>query len=212
VSLRIKVCGITRLQDALAAVEAGVDAVGFNFAPASPRRLDPEAARAIAAALPPYVVRVGVFVDAVPVLLEEILRHAGLHVAQLHGDEEPGTCRALRVPWYKAHRVGAGFDPEGIGRYGTGAFLLDTAVEGAAGGTGRTFDWKVARRAAVLGPVILAGGLAPENVAAAVEAARPWAVDVNSGVESAPGVKDAARLAEFVRRARAAAARFEVTA
>jgi phosphoribosylanthranilate isomerase len=207
VSVRIKVCGVTREADALLAADLGVDAVGFNFAPGSPRRLEPGRARALGAALPPFVVRVGVFVDAGPEEIEAVAGRAGLHVAQLHGEETPAMCAALGVPWYKAHRVGAGFRADAVRRWGGGAFLLDAADPERRGGTGRTFDWAVARAAAAHGRVILAGGLTPDNVAAAIAAARPYAVDVSSGVESAPGVKDPDLLRAFVRRARDAAAR-----
>jgi phosphoribosylanthranilate isomerase len=207
VSLRIKVCGVTREADAALAAELGVDAVGFNFAPGSPRRLEPDRARALGAVLPPFVVRVGVFVDADRKEIEAVAGRAGLHVAQLHGEETPEMCAALRLPWYKAHRVGEGFRADSVRKWGGGAFLLDAAAPDRRGGTGRTFDWAVAREAAAHGRVILAGGLTPENVAAAIAAARPYAVDVSSGVESAPGVKDPGRLRAFVRRAREAAAR-----
>ena len=206
-SVRIKICGVTRPEDAHLAASLGVDAIGFNFAPHSPRRVDAARARALAEGLPPFLTRVGVFVDAEPEAMLAAAREAGLHVLQLHGDESPGFCQALRFPWYKAHRVGDGFDPAGVARWGGGTFLLDAASPDRQGGTGRSFDWGIARRAAAHGRVILAGGLTPDNVAEAIGAARPYAVDVASGVESAPGRKDEALLRAFVTRAREAAAR-----
>jgi phosphoribosylanthranilate isomerase len=207
VTLRVKVCGVVRREDALLAADLGFDALGFNFVPGSPRRLDEEGARDIASVLPPFVVRVGVFADERPETVEAIARRVGLHCVQLHGNEAPGDCARLAIPWYKAHRVTPDFRPEEIGRYASAAFLLDSHVPGLGGGTGRTFDWEVARRAARYGRVILAGGLRPDNVEEAVRIARPYAVDVSSGVESAPGEKDGALLEEFLRSARSAAAK-----
>jgi phosphoribosylanthranilate isomerase len=202
--VRVKLCGVTRLEDALRAADLGVDAVGFNFVADSPRRVSPERAREIGAALPAFVTRVGVFADARPPSMEAAARTAGVHWLQLHGDESPETCATLALPWYKAHRVGPAFRPEDVARYGTRTFLLDACVPGLRGGTGRAFDWSVARRAAAYGTVILAGGLGPENVAEAIAEARPYAVDVNSGIESSPGIKDARRLQIFLRRVREA--------
>ncbi len=208
-SLRVKLCGVTRLEDALLGVDLGVDAIGFNFVAASPRRVATELARDIAAALPPFVSRIGVFADERPAVMEANARLAGLHCLQLHGEETPESCVSLAMPWYKAHRVTPEFRPEDVARYHSGTFLLDGYAPAMLGGTGRSFDWSLARRAAAYGRVILAGGLTPDNVEEAIAVARPYAVDVNSGVESAPGVKDAARLTEFMRRARRAARREE---
>ena len=205
--VRIKVCGITRAEDARAAVDLGVDALGFNFVPSSPRRIDPEAARRIIADLPPLVVKVGVFADATALEIEGVARDTGLDVVQLHGDESPEACALLGVPWYKAFRVDDRFRPEDAIRYGRALFLLDGHRPGALGGTGRTFDWSLARRAAAHGRVILAGGLGPGNIEAAIDAARPFAVDVNSGVESSPGIKDAALLERLCARVARACAR-----
>lgn len=203
-SVRIKICGVTRAEDALFAAALGVDAIGFNFASESPRRVDADRARAIGERLPPFLTRVGVFVNASPGEMLETARAAGLHVLQLHGEETPELCAGMRFPWYKAHRVGAGFLPESVTRWGGGTFLLDAAAAGRRGGTGRTFDWALAREAAAHGRVILAGGLTPDNVARAIAAAEPYAVDVSSGVESAPGRKDETLLRAFVRSAREA--------
>jgi phosphoribosylanthranilate isomerase len=211
VRVRVKVCGITRASDAAAAVEAGADAIGLNFVDESPRRLRDDRAAEVAAAIPPFVARVGVFANA-PADFVRMLA-AGLHLdaAQLHGEESPGECARLTVPWYKAHRVGDGFDPAILAAYGRPIFLLDTSG-GTRGGTGRTFDWSVARRCGSHGRVILAGGLTPENVGEAIAAARPYAVDVNSGVETAPGIKDRDWLRLFCERVAQASALLEETA
>jgi len=208
-NLRVKICGITRPEDALAAVEAGADAIGFVFVAESPRAIDVDRAAAIARALPPFVARVGVFADTPREVMEETARRAGLHCLQLHGDETPEACAAIRLPWYKAHRVGSGFDPALVRRWGGTAFLLDAAAPGIRGGSGRAFDWGVALAAGAFGRVILAGGLTPDNVASAVVRARPWAVDVSSGVEETPGRKRRDLMALFIERARAAAARID---
>ncbi len=206
-TVRIKICGITRLEDALLALELGADALGFVFAEGSPRRLTPEQGRGITAELPPLCARIGVFADEAPRAMEAAALVAGLTCLQLHGDETPETCRALTLPWYKAHRVGDGFDLERLRRFGGPAFLLDAAAPGVRGGSGRTFDWSIARQAAAYGRVILAGGLTPDNVEDAITAARPYAVDVSSGVESAPGRKDRRRLQLFIERVRQTEAR-----
>ncbi|PYS96255.1 MAG: phosphoribosylanthranilate isomerase [Acidobacteria bacterium] len=208
--VRVKLCGITRLQDALLAVELGIDALGFNFVPGSPRRIDPERAHAITSALPPFVTKVGVFADELPRVMEAAALLAGLNCLQLHGDELPEICAAVSLPWYKAHRVGQGFDPAIVTRYRSGTFLLDAHRQGMKGGTGRTFDWTVARQAAAYGRAILAGGLTPENVEQAIAVGRPYAVDVNSGVESSPGCKDPRLLQELMRRVRRGAPGEEV--
>ncbi|MFQ5877615.1 MAG: phosphoribosylanthranilate isomerase [Acidobacteriota bacterium] len=202
--VRVKVCGITRLEDALLAVELGADAIGFNFVEGSPRRVSPERAREIGAALPPFVTRVGVFADARPPSMEAVAELAGIQWLQLHGDESPELCAGLTRPWYKALRVTPEFHPGDVSRYGSATVLLDAFVPGRRGGTGRTFDWGLARRASAYARVIVAGGLDPDNVAEAIAAARPFAVDVSSGVESASGCKDRARLEAFMRSVRAA--------
>lgn len=200
--IRTKVCGITRLQDAQAAVELGIDAVGFNFVPGSPREISVERAREISGALPPFVTRVGVFADARPPSMEAKARLIGLDWLQLHGDEEPEVCAGLTLRWYKVLRVGPGFAPEDVARYTSGTVLLDAYSPEARGGTGRSFDWSLARRAGAYARVIVAGGLSEENVEQAVRTARPFGVDVNSGVESGPGIKDPGRLERFLRRLR----------
>ena len=207
--VRVKLCGVTRLEDVLLGIELGVDALGFNFVPGSPRRVLPEAARDLAAAVPPFVARVGVFVDEPPAALERTARMAGLTCLQLHGDESPEVCEAMPLPWYKVFRVGPDFTPPSVERYRSTACLLDAWAEDRRGGTGSVFDWKVARRLPAGMRVIVAGGLTPENVQEAIAAAAPYAVDVNSGVESAPGRKDRGLLSLFMQRVRAAAPRQE---
>jgi phosphoribosylanthranilate isomerase len=205
----VKVCGVTSLEDARAAVEAGADALGFNLYPASPRYVSAGVARAIIEALPPDVVAIGVFVNAGPP--EEVARvaeEAGFRFVQLHGDETPEYCARVgggRV--IKALRVNPAFEPDEAACYSTEAVLLDAYVEGERGGTGHTFDWGVARRVSeVVAHLYLAGGLRPSNVAEAVRAVKPFAVDVCSGVESAPGRKDAELMRRFVESVRRASA------
>jgi phosphoribosylanthranilate isomerase len=199
---RVKICGITRLEDALEAVRLGADALGFNFWPGSKRFIAPAEARRIIRALPPLVTTVGVFVD--PSHDEAVAAAAvsGVQVLQLHGDESPEACRAFQLPVVKALRVAGPEALAEVARYrGLAGILLDAASPGY-GGSGLTFDWSIAREAATRVPLLLAGGLVPENVGEAVRAVRPWAVDVASGVESSPGVKDPEKLARFIRAAK----------
>lgn len=206
--IRIKICGITSREDAWAAVEAGADALGFIFVKGTPRYIEPEAAAAIAAQLPPFVVTVGVFIDRTPEEIERIVSASGLSLAQLHGDESPAECRRLRVPFVKAIRVQGERDLEALRIYPQArAFLLDTYVAGQPGGTGRSFPWEIAAEAARQARVILSGGLTPDNVAFAVAQVRPYAVDVCSGVETCPGRKDHRKVREFIEQARKADAR-----
>jgi len=203
---RIKICGLTRAEDAATAVAAGADALGVVLAP-SKRQVTLDQAAAVFADVPPLVARVGVFVDAQADAVWEAVARLGLTAVQFHGDEAPETCAAAPVPVIKALRVGPGFDAADVGRYrgAVAALLLDTYVPGEQGGTGMTFDWD--RVAGLLPrdiPVVLAGGLGPDNVAEAVRTLRPYAVDVSSGVEQAPGVKDHARVAAFCDAVRAA--------
>jgi phosphoribosylanthranilate isomerase len=200
-TVKVKICGITRAEDAAAAARLGADAIGLNFWPSSRRHIAPAAARAIVRTLPPFTVAVGVFVDATR---DEILRAAelaGIQVIQLHGDEPPELAAALPLPVVKALRVADRAALAPIASYPAAAFLLDAPTPGY-GGSGTTFDWALAAEAARGGRVILAGGLTPENVADAVRAVQPWAVDVASGVERAPGVKDEEKMARFVRAAK----------
>jgi indole-3-glycerol phosphate synthase/phosphoribosylanthranilate isomerase len=203
----VKVCGITSVDDGLMVARAGADAVGFVFWPGSPRALDIESARHIARALPPFVLRVGVFVDASPETLRRTAEEVGLDVLQLHGNEAPEALRGLPRRVLKAVRVGEGFRVEDALRYEgiASGILLDTSVPGGLpGGTGLPFDWSHARalreKAAFLA---VAGGLTPENVRVALTAIRPDAVDVSSGVESSPGRKDPQKVQAFVEAVRA---------
>jgi phosphoribosylanthranilate isomerase len=203
--MRVKICGITNLDDALAACEAGADALGFNFAPEARKRnryIDPDAARRIIEQLPPFVMSVAVCVNEPPARLREYL--AFVDRVQLHGEEPPEDCAALEGRCIKVFRAGAGFDPESMLAYPATAYLLDASVAGARGGTGQTCDWDAARRAVALDrPIILAGGLTPENVAEAIRRVNPYGVDTAGGVESSPGKKDHVRIREFVRNAKA---------
>lgn len=203
---RIKICGLTRAEDAAAAVAAGADALGVVLAP-SKRQVTLDQAAAVFADVPPLVARVGVFVDAQADAVWEAVARLGLTAVQFHGDEAPETCAAAPVPVIKALRVEPGFDAADVGRYrgAVAALLLDTYVAGEHGGTGMAFDWD--RVAGLLPrdiPVVLAGGLGPDNVAEAVRTLRPYAVDVSSGVEQAPAVKDHAKVAAFCEAVRAA--------
>jgi phosphoribosylanthranilate isomerase len=198
--VRVKICGITTPQDACLAAELGAHAIGLNFYPESPRSISPFAARNILRELPPLVSSVGIFVNwaAEPVIaLSQALR---LSAAQLHGDETPQTVAevAKKIPVIKVLRIEKGSTPIGLPRHrAAAAFLLDAAISGRFGGTGFNTDWAQARTLAESHRVILAGGLTPDNVAEAILAVRPFAVDVASGVESLPGKKDLAKLRAF---------------
>jgi len=198
---RIKVCGMIDPFEAHSAVDLGVDALGFIFAPASPRRLEPEKAREIIRSLPPFVDAVGVFVNEDVKAVGDIVRYCGLTVVQLHGDESPDYCRSLDCRVLKAFRIGSIADLAASTLYKgvVSGFLLDTMNAKLVGGTGQVFDWRLLDSCRPSGPLILAGGLTPENVAQAIQQVRPYAVDVNSGVEIAPGRKDLGRLKSFVQ-------------
>ncbi len=203
--VRIKICGITLREDALGACEAGADALGFIFWQGSKRYIDPDEAKKIVKALPPFVTTVGVFVDERHDRISEIVDLVGLDVVQLHGTESPEFCAAVKRPVVKAFRVtGEGVVSE-LSRYNVSAYLLDTYREGVSGGTGETFNWDIARKATVSGRVILAGGLTPENISDAVGQVGPYGVDVSSGVEMSEGKKDLERVRLFIERAREAA-------
>jgi phosphoribosylanthranilate isomerase len=199
---RVKVCGITTLEDAFRAADLGADAVGFIFYPKSPRYIPPPEAAEIIRGLPPFVASVGVFVDCPSSEIDSIAAACSLTAVQLHGSETPEFCDQFRVKVIKAFRVRDARLPPEIDRYRTDAILLDAFVEGSPGGTGKTFSWEVAREAKRFGRVILAGGLNCENIRNAIETVRPYAVDVSSGVETAPGKKDPIRLAEFLKKAK----------
>lgn len=213
-SPRVKICGITRLQDLHAACAAGADALGFVFYEKSPRNLSIEAAAELVRALPPFVQSVGLFVDADAAFIRRVLDAVPLDLLQFHGDETPADCVRHGRPYIKAIRVTPGTD---LLKYAADfetarGLLLDAYVAGVPGGTGESFDWKLIP-SALPKPIVLSGGLTPANVAAAVQQVRPWAVDVSSGVEAtvlrdgaavaAKGIKDAQRIAQFIAKAKA---------
>lgn len=195
---RIKICGLTRPEDVRAAVNAGADAVGFVFYPPSPRNLSVKRAAELAAQLPPFVSAVGLFVNPVPAFINEVLSAVPLQLLQFHGEETNAECDRYRMPWIKAARMRPGVDllEFALSYPGASGILLDAFVDGYGGG-GKTFDWSLIP-AGLDRPIILSGGLAPENVQEAVRCVRPWAVDVSSGVEAAKGIKDADKIAAFV--------------
>jgi len=208
-SVRVKICGITNLDDARAAIAAGADALGFVFVPGTPRYISPDLAGEIVRELPPFIARVGLFVDAETRTVAEVLVRSGMDTLQFHGEETPDFVRQFRraVKVMKAFRVRGEETLMRLPAYADAvdAVLLDAYVAGAHGGTGAQFDWNLAVRARDLGkPLVLAGGLTPTNVAEAVRTVRPYGVDVSSGVESAPGQKDPEKLAAFVRAAKSA--------
>ncbi len=197
--VELKVCGLTSLEDAWMAIRCGASYLGFNFYRPSPRYITPTAARAIIAQLPARVVPVGIFVNEPrPEDVLEIMDASGVQMAQLHGDEDSNYCArvgAERV--IKALRIGEDFDPQSVTGLPAAAVLLDAYDAKLYGGTGRTLNWELAREAARLVKIFLAGGLSPDNIVAAIRAVEPYAVDVNSGVESAPGQKDENRLRQL---------------
>jgi phosphoribosylanthranilate isomerase len=199
---RVKICGITSAEDALAAVEAGADALGLIFVPGTPRFVRPDAAASILQKLPPFVFTVGVFLDQP---LEDVLGITAdlkLHAVQLHGDEPEAFSGRVPVPVIKALRVRDAESLMPIGSYPAQAFLLDAYVEGQPGGTGTSVPWDLAVLAKGRVPIILSGGLRPENVGEAVRLVRPFAVDVSSGVERFPGRKDHRKVEEFIDNVR----------
>ena len=199
----VKICGVTRVEDGLEAARAGAHAVGVVFHPASPRCVDVRLAREIVRRLPPFVTAVGLFVDPHPEEVAHVVREVALSLLQFHGDEEPELCTAFGLPYVKACRVAAGRDLlQYAARHNRAkGLLLDAFVAGTHGGTGRSFDWALIPPDLPL-PVVLAGGLTSANVGDAIRAVRPWAVDVSSGVEREKGVKDAAKIAAFMRGVR----------
>ncbi|VAW36934.1 Phosphoribosylanthranilate isomerase [hydrothermal vent metagenome] len=201
-TIRIKICGITNMEDALLAVESGADMLGFVFWDKSPRSVTPEAAALIIEKLPPEVTTVGVFVDEDPVKVADIKKSAGLSLVQLHGSESPAYCRAMQGRFIKALRVKDAASLRGLSEYGAEAILLDTFVKGRPGGTGAAFDWSLLTGMDYAGGVILAGGLTPDNVEDALSHYSPLAVDVSSGVEAEPGKKDPAKVGAFIEKVR----------
>jgi phosphoribosylanthranilate isomerase len=203
--IRVKICGITTAADALAAIDVGANLLGFNFYSKSPRHITEAEAAKIRPQLPKKVDAVGIFVNAPPADVAALCKLLKLDAVQLHGDESPKTVAevARSIPVYKAFRVEPDFPLGTLDEYPEAfAFLFDAAYTGQYGGTGRTTDWDVARRAAVGRRIILAGGLKVENVAAAVRIVRPYGIDVASGVESKPGKKDHGRMREFIEEVR----------
>jgi len=203
----VKICGIRTLADAVAAIEAGADYLGFNFYSRSPRYIAPQVCAAITTTLNKQhreVRLVGVFVNSDKGEISSILESCGLDLAQLHGDESAEFCAAVGERAYKALRGAPNGAAESFARATAPALLLDAAHTGAYGGTGMPADWAAAAALAERFPLFLAGGLSPENVGAAVRQVRPWGVDVASGVESSPGEKDAARMRAFVKAVRSA--------
>jgi phosphoribosylanthranilate isomerase len=195
----VKVCGVTNLEDALAAIEGGASALGFNFYPRSPRYLDPERAARIAAALPARIWKAGVFVNEAPARIAEIAISVGLDIAQLHGDE-PESAYPSGVRVWKAARVDDAFRLADLDRHTAEAILLDGPAGALYGGAGASFDWSLA--AGSTRRIILAGGLDAGNVRQAIAAAHPWGVDVCSRIESSPGRKDHVKMAQFLREAK----------
>ncbi len=203
--VRSKICGITRIEDALLAVAAGANALGFVFYSKSPRAVSIEQARGIIAVLPPFVTTVGLFVDADRRELNALLDLLPLDLLQFHGDETPADCAGYQRPYIKALRIKSGDDIAQLAApYEDAAgILLDTFVPGIPGGTGAAFDWSLVPHN-FSKPVILAGGLTPQNVFAAIEQVRPYAVDVSGGVEASKGIKDAGKVEAFLREVRRA--------
>ncbi|HUZ08382.1 MAG TPA: phosphoribosylanthranilate isomerase [Candidatus Paceibacterota bacterium] len=202
-SVKVKICGITNLADAQAAAETGADALGFNFCEKSPRCVSLKTAAAISTQVPPFVMRVGVFVDAEADFILRAIGEAGLTMLQFHGDEQPEFCTQFGLMSMKAFRICDEKSLAELPNYQTDAYLLDAFSPQARGGTGEKFNWDLAVEAQKFGkPIFLAGGLTPENVADAVRKVQPFGVDVSSGVESAPGKKDHAKVKAFIKTAK----------
>ena len=203
---KVKICGITNAEDAVVAVAAGADALGFVFYRKSPRYIEPTLARQIIMSLPPLVIPVGVFVDEDQLVVRNLMDDCGLALAQLHGNESAIYCKELGRTVLKVLRVKDRSTflalAEFRGRAGVRGFILDAFSDQAYGGTGQVIDWQLASEAAKAASVLLAGGLTPENVADAVKQVKPWGVDVASGVESSPGVKDEAKMFAFIKAVR----------
>ncbi len=201
---RIKICGITNREDALCAVDAGADALGFVFYEKSPRHVSPEQVKQIVAALPPFVTTVGLFVNAAHEVIQQTMQTAGLNVVQLHGDESAEDCCLHSYPVIKAVRIKDADSLTGIDRYNVSALLLDAWDDQQYGGTGESFDWQLAKKLTGRLPLILAGGLTPNNVTQALQVVNPYAVDVSSGVEESPGRKDHNKIREFIQQVKQA--------
>jgi len=201
--VKVKICGITDIGDALSATEYGADALGFVFAP-SPRQVTIEQVQEIVDHLPPFITKVGVFVDHPLDKVQEIMTRCSLDIAQLHGSESPEYCQSLFPKVVKSFRVKEEAILEHFPRYKVNAYLLDSYRADLKGGTGHSFDWAIAQKAKEYGLIVLSGGLNPENVQKAVTMVRPYAVDVSSGVEAKPGKKDRSKLYSFIKGAKEA--------
>jgi len=199
--IRVKICGITRTEDAVAAANAGADAIGLVFYPSSPRAVDIEAARSLSRVLPPFVTRVGLFVDADPADINDVVNSGCLDMLQFHGSEPAADCERYGMPYMKAIKVTEDVDLHAEARRypRAAALLLDTHVPGLAGGTGKNFPWERVPEG-LTRPVVLAGGLNEKNVIEAILRVRPYAVDVSGGVESAQGIKDGSRIRAFIQK------------
>jgi phosphoribosylanthranilate isomerase len=197
--VKVKICGITRLEDALQAVQAGADALGFVFHNNSPRYISPEKAAAIIRELPPFVQAVGLFVNSEVDFVNDISDLCRLDLVQLHGDETPQYCDLVRRRVIKAFRVKDINSLDSVKNYRVAGVLLDAYSPQAYGGTGFSFNWDFVGSVSGCGPIILAGGLNPENAREAVERVRPYALDVSSGVEASPGIKDPEKVSAFIR-------------
>ena len=200
--IKVKICGMTQLKDALFAVEQGVDAVGFIFYKKSPRAVTMKTVREIITKLPPLVDTVGVFVNESAERLNKIADYCGLDLVQLHGEESPAFCRKIHRRVIKAFRVKDLQSIKQLEKFPVSGFLLDTFSDDLHGGTGKTFDWNLALPAKKMGPVILAGGLTPRNILQAVRQVSPYGVDVCSGVEKSPGIKDLEKVRAFLKNIR----------
>ncbi len=207
---RVKICGITRPEDADAAARAGADAIGLVFYPPSPRHVDLARAARIARGLPPFVSVVALFVNADHEQIEEVLASLPVDIIQFHGSECPDYCAGFGKPWLKAIAMKTGVDPlaEAERYAAASALLVDTYRPGVPGGTGEAFDWRRIP-AELAGRIVLAGGLRPDNVAEAVRQVRPWAVDVSGGVERGKGIKDAQKIADFIQQVKRADERYD---
>jgi len=200
---KVKICGLTSVADALAAAAAGADLIGLMFYEGSPRHITLAQAAEISRALPPFVLRVGVFVNPDAALVSRAIAECGLNLLQFHGDEPSDFCTQFSIMSLKAIRVKDAASIAELGNYQTDGFLVDAYSKAGLGGTGERFNWELAEEAKKFGkPIFLAGGLTPENVAEAVQQVQPFAVDVSSGVESAPGQKDPARMKAFIQAVR----------
>ena len=200
--IKVKICGTTSLKDAFLAVESGADAIGFIFYKMSPRNISQKEAKEIILQLPPFIETVGVFVNETSDKINRIAEQCKLNSIQLHGEESPALCRRVKRKVIKAFRVKNADSLKSIASYHVSGFLLDSYNDGSKGGTGQVFDWNLALRVKKQGPVILAGGLNPYNVFTAIHRVKPYGVDVCSGVEKSPGIKDHEKIREFIKSVR----------